>query len=179
MEQSRLLLLDAGPIIKLFELGLWEQFLQQHNVTIARTVVDEVIYTGQGDSITYIDFPFEQAAAQGRLRIIDVAPSTITSFLQDSRMKRYAIDPGEAETLVFFLKDNSRRFAVCSADGSVFRLLGLLGKAEGGISLEELLGKAGLRSLPLERKFTKKFREQYTKMGWVDLFQSGGHAQHS
>jgi len=155
MKKSPFLLLDAGPIIKLFELGFWEKFIERNDVTIARTVVEEVVHTGQCCSFDYIDFPFEQAAKQNRIRIIDVDLTNIQSFLRDSRVaEQYAIDPGEAETFAF-LGDTPEGFVLCSADGPVFRVLGFLGRGEQGVSLEEILKGVGFTKGNLEWKYTK------------------------
>ena len=173
MKNFQFLLLDAGPIIKLFELGLWEKFIERCDVTIARTIVEEAVHTGQRGSLGYIDFPFEKAAEQGRIKIIDMALPTIQSFLRDSTIGiKYAIDPGEAETLAF-LANSSEDFILCTADGPVFSALGFLDKAEKGISFEEILQKVGLTpSQKLEWWFSKKFREKYTQMGKIDSIQN-------
>jgi hypothetical protein len=172
MKKFQFLLLDAGPIIKLFEIGLWEKFIERCYVTIARTVVEEAVHTGQRGSLGYIDFPFEKAAEQGSIQIIDVAPPTIQSFLQNSKIGlKYAIHDGEAETLAF-LENSSENFILCTADSAVFSALGFLDKAEKGISLEEVLHKVGLvPSQKLEWQYRKKFREKYTQLGGRDFIQ--------
>jgi hypothetical protein len=168
-------LLDAGPIIKLFEIGLWEKFIKRYDVTIARTVVEEAVYTGRCDSFCYIDFPFEQADDQGLIKIIDKTRGEVKDFLINSGIgTKYRIDPGEAETLAF-LVNSSEDFVLCTADGPVFSTLGFLGKAEKGISLEELLQKRGLTpSQKLAWRFTKKFRDKYTALGRIDAAQGQG-----
>lgn len=172
MRKLPFLLLDAGPIIKLFELGIWEQFIERCDVVITRTVVEEAVHTGGCDYLSYIDFPFEKADEQGRIKIIDMSLSDIQSFLRDSTIgMKYAIDPGEAETLAF-LSNSSENFNLCTADGPVFRALAFLDKDESGISLEELLQKVGLlTSQKLEWRFSKKFREKYARMGQIDSIQ--------
>ncbi|MHC4476593.1 MAG: hypothetical protein ACYTEL_13165 [Planctomycetota bacterium] len=62
---------------------------------------------------------------------------------------------------------------ICAADKAVFRVLGFLGKADRGISLEEVLQKIGLSQPNLEWEYTKKFREKYTNLGQVDAVQEG------
>jgi hypothetical protein len=175
MRKLQFLLLDAGPIIKLFELGLWEKFIERCDVVITRTVVEEAVHTGQCDCLSYIDFPFEEAEEQGRIKIVDMTLSAIQSFLRDSTIGvKYAIDPGEAETLAF-LSYSSENFVLCTADGPVFSALGFLDKAESGISLEELLQKFGLlTSRKLEWRFSKKFREHYTHLGQIESIQDKG-----
>ena len=41
MKKFRFLLLDAGPIIKLFELAVWDEFISRCDVTVCRTVAEE------------------------------------------------------------------------------------------------------------------------------------------
>jgi len=50
-------LLDAGPIIKLFELDIWDAFIEKCDVTVARTVAEkEVVFANREDCKEYIDF---------------------------------------------------------------------------------------------------------------------------
>jgi hypothetical protein len=173
MKKLQFLLLDAGPIIKLFELGIWKAFIERYEVTITRTVIEQCIYTNQSEGLEYIDFPFEQAAGKGLIKIVDVPPSEVKSF--DDKFKitpKYLMHPGEDETLAYFLRTTDE-YAVCAADKVVFIVLGLIGKGEQGISLEELLNAIGL-GRSLEWRFTKKFREKYTAAGRMDAAQGQG-----
>lgn len=171
MKKFQFLLLDAGPIIKLFRLGIWGEFIEKCHVTIARTVVEQCIHTGGGDILDYIDFPFEEAEDKGLIKIIEVKPSVVKSFLDRFALSRkYEVHSGEDETLAY-LVDASEDYLLCAADGAVFRVLGFLNKGERGISLEEVLKAISLPH-PLEWRFTRKFREKFTRMGEVDSVQS-------
>ena len=174
MKKFQFLLLDAGPIIKLFELGIWDRFIEKCNVTVSRTVAEkEVVFAGKGDDKEYIDFGLASYEEKGLIKIIDVELSVVSAFYDKFNLwyKAY-IDDGEKETLAF-LFNSSEQGLVCSADHVVFRVLAILGKAEQGVSLEEILNKIGL-SRELEWKYTKKFREHYTRMGQMDSIQSQG-----
>lgn len=60
MKKFPLLLLDAGPIIKLFELNLWNKLLQACDVTVSRTVIPELKWASQGFEDVSIDIePYE------------------------------------------------------------------------------------------------------------------------
>lgn len=167
MQKLQFLLLDAGPIIKLFELGIWDEFTQRYDITIARTVVNEAKYTPDGSQ--HIDLvPYE---SKDLIRIIDADLSVVKSFERQFD-EQYKVHPGEKETLAF-LCDSSENWLLCSADGAVFRVLSLLGKADQGVSLEEALDKIGL-SKKLEWQYTKKFRENYTRLGQIDFLQDRG-----
>ena len=173
MKKLQFLLLDAGPIIKLFELGIWKTFIERYEVTITRTVVEQCIYARQSEGLEFIDFPFEQAAEKELIKIVDVTPSEVKSF--DDKFKitpKYLLHPGEDETLAYLLKATDD-YAVCAADKVIFIVLGLLGRGEQGVSLEELLKAIGM-GRSLEWRFTKKFREKYTAAGRIDAAQSQG-----
>ncbi len=172
MKKLQFLLLDAGPIIKLFELGIWEQFIKACDVTITRTVAEnEVVFASKGDDKEYIDLmPYEK---QGLIKIVDVEPFAVKNFYDKFDLPyQDIIDPGENETLAF-LCASSENWRVCAADHAVFRVLGLLDKSVQGISLEEALQDIGL-SRQLERQYTKKFREKYTHLGQLDSIQGRG-----
>jgi len=81
----------------------------------------------------------------------------------------YDIHAGEDETLAFLL-NSAETWKVCAADKAVFRVLGFLDMAEQGVSLEEVLSDIGL-GRALDWKFSKRFREKYTKLGEIDAIQ--------
>ena len=55
MKRFPFLLLDAGPIIKLFELGIWDDFIRKCDVTISSIVADEAQYASREDYDVYIN----------------------------------------------------------------------------------------------------------------------------
>ena len=166
-------MLDAGPIIKLFELGIWDSFIEKCNVTISKIVANQTKWASQEFEDIRIDLePYEQ---QGLIKIIDMEPAIVKSFYKKFNLQYKAeIHDGEKETLALLCKSTTN-WLVCSADGAVFRVLGLLGKNDQGISLQEILQKIGLStSEKLEWKYTKEFREKWTHKGQVDCIQSQG-----
>lgn len=183
MKKFPLLLLDAGPIIKLFELNLWNKLLQACDVTVSRTVIPELKWASQGFEDVSIDIePYEGKG----LRIIDHGTATVASFYAKlSPLYKNLIEPddGEVATLEYLLS-SSERWILCTADGPVFRLMGSLGRGEQGISLQELTDKVGFqiginwaKVSPRNAdwwKFTKKFREVYTQKGQIDAAQGQG-----
>jgi len=181
MKKYPFLLLDAGPIIKLFQLGIWDEFIKRCDVTVSSTVAAEAKWASQEFEDVRIDL--DPYAEQGLIKIVDVELSVAKNFHDRFNLEYKAIiDPGEKETLAF-LDSSSENWLVCTADRAVFRVLGLLGKAEQGISLEEMLNQIGLqpricwdRITPRDEdwKYTKKFREKYTKMGQIDSIQGQG-----
>ncbi|MHC4616482.1 MAG: hypothetical protein ACYTEQ_01880 [Planctomycetota bacterium] len=173
MRKSQFLLLDAGPIIKLFELGIWDKFIKRYDVTIARTVVEQSIYKGEAESPDFIEYPFDRGAERGLLKIIDVCPSKVKEFMDKYDIaSRYAFDEGEDETLAYWFFQG-KEHQVCSSDGAVFSVLGYLGRGEQGVSLEEVLKTIGI-SRQLEWRYTERFRHKYTKIGQIDAVQGQG-----
>jgi len=164
MKKFNFLLLDAGPVIGLFELGvhIWELFIEKCNVTITETVESEAIFA----SNTTIDL--NSYRDSGRINIVDVDVSRVKNFLdQLNPAYKDSIHDGEKESLAF-LCDSDEEWKICAADGSVFRVMGLLGKRDQSISLEEILGEIGLQQSGLHWKYTKKFREKYIGEGEKD-----------
>ena len=170
MKKFPFLLLDAGPIIKLFSLGIWDDFIKHCNVGISRIIADdEALYTEDGEKQINLK-PYEE---QSLVKIIDVQPSIVKIFYDKFDLLYKAdIHDGEKETLAF-LFDSTEDWLVCSADHVIFIILGRLGKAEQGISLEEILKEIGL-SQNIEWQYTKKFREKYTRMGQANSIQDRG-----
>jgi len=180
MKKFQFLLLDAGPIIKLFELNLWERFIEMCDVAISRIVVDQAKYASQEFEDVRVDLePYEK-----QIRIFDSDLSEVKTFYDKFNLRyKSDIHPGEKETLAF-LCNSSENWRMCSADHVVFKILGLLGKAEQGISLEEILKDVGLpcpvnweKITPMDRehwRYSKKFREKWTHKGQVDFIQEQG-----
>jgi hypothetical protein len=163
-------LLDAGPIIKLFSMGIWDDFIRCCDATISRIVADnEVLYTEDGTKRIVLN-PYEE---QDLIRVLDIETSTVKTFHDKlDRLRTIDIHPGEEELLAF-LCSSSEDWLVCASDGAVFRILGILGRSEQGISLEEILKEIGLYK-NLEWQYTKKFRERYTRFGQKDFIQDRG-----
>ena len=170
MKKFQFLLLDAGPIIKLFELGIWDAFIEKCDVTISKIVADEAKWASQEFQDIRIDLePYEAI-----IKVIDLEPAIVKSFYEKFNLRYKAgIHDGEKETLAF-LCESPENWSVCSADAAVFMVLGLLGKGNQGISLQEILQKIGLSQSSLEWEYTKKFREKYTRMGRIDSVQHKG-----
>ena len=171
MKKYRFLLLDAGPILKLFELGLWDEFITRCDVTICRTVVEEARWaSGESQDICINLDVYER---NDRIHIEDVPLSRIKAYHDRFDLSyRARLHDGETETLAFLCGD-SGDWLICAADGGVFRALGVLGRGEQGASLEKVLTDIGL-GRQLEWQFTEEFRRKYTSMGQGDAIQGGG-----
>lgn len=172
MKKFQFLLLDAGPIIKLFELGIWDDFIKRCMVTISRTVANEAKWASREFEDIRIDLmSFEQA---GLIKVLDLDLSLVKTFYDRFDLQyRAEIDDGEKEILAF-LCNSDEDWLACSSDHAVFRVLGLLGKPDQGISLQEVLDTIGLSKTNLESEYTKSFREKWTRKGQADSIQDKG-----
>lgn len=171
MKKFQFLLLDAGPIIKLFELGIQDVFIKNCDVTISKTIANEAKYASQRFEDIRIDL--ESYEKQKLIKIVDIELSIAKTFYDKFNLLYKAIiHDGEKETLAF-LCNSSENWLVCAADKAVFRVMGWLGRGDQCISLEEIFEKIGL-SRKLDWKYTKKFREHYTRMGQIESIQGKG-----
>ena len=171
MKKFPFLLLDAGPIIKLFELGLWDFFVESCDVTITRTVADEAKYAS--GELEDIRIDLDEYEGKGRIKITDLNAWQVKEFGDKFDLCYRAImHDGERETLAFLAGDD-KGWRLCSSDGAVYRVLGLLGRGESGISLEEILSQIG-RSAALNWQYSKAFRVKYTMAGQADSIQGKG-----
>ena len=172
-KKYKFLLLDTGPIIKLFELGLWDIFIDRCNVTLARTVAEIEAQYAHGEKKD-IRIDLEEYEQMGKIKIEDVSLRQMSEFINKFPINyKETIHSGEKETLAFFYYSQDN-WMVCSADKAVYRVLGAMGKAENGVSLEKILNKIGLSQSDLEPKYTEKFKNHYTKMGSSDFVQGQG-----
>jgi len=171
MKKFRFLLLDAGPIIKLVELGTWDEFLNRCDVTVCRTVAEEAKWASRESEDVCIDLG--SCEKKERIHVEDVEVSAAKAFFDRFDFSYKAVlHDGEKETLAF-LDSSLEPWRVCSSDAAVFRILGLLGRAEAGVSLEEVLQQIGL-GRPLEWKHSEPFRRKYTSLGQTDSVQGKG-----
>ncbi|MBN2128414.1 MAG: hypothetical protein JW741_02920 [Sedimentisphaerales bacterium] len=176
MKKFRFLLLDAGPIIKLFELGIWDEFISRCDVTVCRTVAEEARWASQEFEDVCIDV--ESCGKEGRIHVVDVEVSAAKAFFDRFDFSyKAALYDGEKETLAF-LDSSPEPWRVCSSDAAVFRVLGLLGKAEVGVFLEEVLRQIGF-GRSLEWKYSEQFRSKYTSSGQTDAVLGKGRADTS
>ncbi len=166
-----LLLLDANIVIYLFELNLWDTLVNRCGIYLARTVMDESAFwesdDGSRNDIDWSDYT-------GRVTVFDVPVSKLKAFHdQFEQIYLEKLDPGESEALAYFVEADDEECLISSADKIVFRVLGNLGLGEQGISLEEIFDKLGMKRR-VEREFSKKFREEWTRKGFEERLHGYG-----
>ena len=166
MKRFSLLLLDTGIVIELFQLNIWDGFVAQCDVHLARTVVQESKYW-EDDLGQKHPIDLSRYERDGLITVHDIDVSELdvltSAFGPDILTK---LDPGEAESLAI-LCNSKERFLVSSADGITYRVLGALKCSDQGISLEETLQAIGLTK-QLVYKFSKAFREKWSRRGFSE-----------
>jgi len=166
VKKSKLFLLDANVVIYLFELGIWNAFVERCDVHLARTVVDEAAFYQDADGNRF-EIELDSDIEAGRITVFSVGYSQLQEFLSQfgaGFIER--LDPGEAESLAY-LDCSGYSHRICSADKIVYRVLGAVLKGEAGVSLEEVLTDIGL-GRNLLTQFSKSYRERWTRRGFEE-----------
>ena len=175
MPKFSLLVLDAGVVIKLFELGLWEQVITQCDVHLSKVVADQEVHFHSPSDDQPHGQPIDLSGdiESRRVQVFECGLSQIANF-QQRFDQNYAqdLDPGELESLAW-LYSHQQDCSICSGDAIVYRVLGLTGRTDQGISLQEILDKIG-HSRSLTWPYTKEFRQQKSKQGSIDQMQNRG-----
>lgn len=173
MKKLRCLLLDACVVIKLFQLGLWQQFCERCEVVLAETVVeDEVQFYVDADEQRH-EIDLSEDLTAGRIAMVSVDASAVGQFFDRfDRIYAEQLDPGERESLAYLFEADAP-CTICSSDAIVFRVLAWTGRQDQGLSLEEILQAIGLgRSLP--HQYTKPARLKWTRQGEEDMVRGIG-----
>jgi hypothetical protein len=160
------LILDAGPIIGLHELGAWKTFVERYEVVVPQLIPDDEALFHSKDTATGHSEPIALAADVGAGRVL-VAAASLTAISRVASRFTDALElhDGEIEALALLTQDESYLGHVfCSADGAAIEGTCMLGLANRCMSLEELFGMAGL-GRQVSWRFTKRFTERHKREG--------------
>lgn len=174
MPKLKSLILDAGVIIRLHELGIWDRVRDQCDVHLSRIVAEkEVLFEVDDEGGYGDDIELGPDIRDGKVQVFDVTISELKSFRdQFDPLYLGELDDGEAESLAYMMQQ-TEGFLISSGDAIVYRVLGNLSRSDQGLSLEEILQKIGL-GRKLEWAFSQAFREKYTGDGETDMIQGRG-----
>ena len=175
MPKLKLLILDAGVVIKLHEWNLWEQGIAKCDVHLSSIVAgfESKYYRVDGDDCKDIDV--SRAIQDGKITVFEVTPADIPAFKNRFDASFYcALDDGEAESLAYLTSRPKLDWKISSGDAIVYKVLGNLNIVEQGIALEEILQQIGLSRKINDFQYTRAFREQMTKVGSTDRIQGRG-----
>jgi len=160
------LILDAGPIIGLHELGAWETFVERYEVVVPQLVLDDEALFHSKDANTGLSQPTDLAGDVRAGRVL-VGSAGLTAFSRVATTFTDAIElhDGELEALALLTQDETYdEHVFCSADGAAIEGACMLGLTDRCLSLEELLGMAGL-GRAVSWRFSKKFTDLHKREG--------------
>jgi len=169
LKKFRLLLLDANVVIYLFQLGIWDKFVESCDVHMERTIIEQCKYYKDDNEGKR---PIDLSAYMKRGDIVEeTAELTELVSLKDKFGSDIIerLDRGEAEALAL-LTERNPKFLICSSDPIVFRVLAALGMSEQGVALETVLQGIGLRR-SVDSQYTEKYRRMYLQRGFQEGLQ--------
>ena len=177
MPKLKLLILDAGVVIYLHEIGLWHQVVANCDLYLSQIVAEkEVLFEKSERDEHCYDIDLSPLIKSGSITVFDVSVSDLKAFRNQFDLLYLGdLDDGESESLAYLVKQ-SLDFLISSGDAIVYRVLGNLNRGEQGISLEEILQKLGL-GRAVSNPYSRRFREQYTKQGQQDMIRGRGKKQ--
>jgi hypothetical protein len=144
--KRRFFLLDAGPVIALHSLGLWDEVTRRCELVVPRVIAVAETLFWKSETGERVPIDIIADAAAGRLKLMDCEPADLRdTFLMFDRATQESVDPGELHALTqlrLWAGEDKPRF--CSSDRMAVICLCLLGLSNLPISLEELLIDIGL-----------------------------------
>lgn len=177
MPKLKLLILDAGVVIYLHELGLWSKAVASCDLYLSRIVAQKEVLFQKSERDEYgYDIDLSPMITAGAITVFDVSVSDLKTFRDQFDLLYLGdLDDGEAESLAYLVRQ-SPEFLISSGDAIVYRVLGNLNRGGQWISLEEILQKLGL-GRSVQNPYTKRFREQHTRQGQQDMVRGRGKKQ--
>lgn len=160
------LVLDAGPVIGLHELGAWGAFVRAYTVVVPQLAVDDEALFHSADAATGHRESIDLAADAKDGRIL-VAAASLNALARV--MSRFTaameLHDGELEALALLTEcEGYQQHVFCSADGAAIEAACMLGLADRCLSLDELLAKAGL-GRKLAWRYSRRFTEEHKREG--------------
>jgi len=163
---ERLVLLDADVVIEAFRQGIWDALIARTHVHVARAIIEEANFypdplTGQDRRIdlqSYID--------QGKITVLDPDEEALAQVSNTCR-RCLELHDGERSSLATLVRLGSE-YRFCTGDKAAIQALVLLELSGQSISLDRLLGDAGIaRPGPLGNQFTEQYLERWLRQGSV------------
>ncbi len=102
MPKLKLLILDAGVVIRLHELGIWSQVLNQCEIYLSRIVAEKEVRYQQGDEYDE-DIDLSPDINGGKVQVFDVTVSELRDFrnsFDSGTSTRFAVSFGTIEAVI-------------------------------------------------------------------------------
>jgi hypothetical protein len=135
MPKLKLLILDAGVVIYLHELGLWSKVVASCDLYLSRIVAEKEVLFQKSERDEYgYDIDLSPMITAGATTVFDVSVSDLKTFRNQFDLLYLGdLDDGEAESLAYLVRQ-SPDFLISSGDAIVYRVLGNLNRGEQGIA---------------------------------------------
>lgn len=164
-KKSLVFLLDAGPVIRLHELGLWDGVVERAELVLPGTVArQEAHFFTDAEGRKTIDLLAQSSTGAVQVKDADAVDLERTADLFDASI-RESVDPGELEALTLIRLWDSPRPRFCTADRLATIALCLLGFADSAVSLERLLEDVGLGNPVGLRRYSEAELQRWLKEG--------------
>jgi hypothetical protein len=175
--KQRCYLLDAGPIIGLHELGLWNVVAENVKlITTSYIAAQETLFWDDGEGVGR-PILLTNDASQGLVELVDVDASELAATMRRfDPVAASSLQQGELECLTHLLTCDDPDLMICSADAAAIRAVCLLGFHDRAESLEKILSGVG-RTVPgLKSKYRASTLEQWVRLGREQYVQGIGLA---
>jgi hypothetical protein len=154
--RASLILLDADVVIEAMRVGAWDRLVEQVEVRMTPTVIDQVTHekdpvSGQSHRIDLTEY-----VRDGRVRPVD-EDSVEVAMVKEKCRKYVDLHRGELESLACLPNlDPECRF--CTGDKAAIKATALLGMAGRTTSLEHVLSSNGI---PGSGEIRHQFKDGY------------------
>lgn len=175
--KAKFFLLDAGPIIELHRLGLWQAVIERAEIAIPRVIAEHEAMFWVREDDSFMEIAALADGDAGKLQLLDCDQVELreTLYLFD-RVVQQSVDPGELHALTLLrLWETEPIPRFCSADKMAIVCLCLLGFSDQAISLEGLVSEVGL-SQRLDWKHSQQAVDQWVSEGRRRRVQGEGMA---
>lgn len=160
----KLWLLDADVIIDLFALGKFALLASQHQISVALSVMDEVLYFVDEDGNKH-DIHFqENYVDKGIVSTLEGTAEDVKAiYTMLPQLLAQSIHDGEVESLAILVKNEDLTF--CTCDGAAIKTLPYLDCSHRGISVERLLRTSGITLKHLQDRHTEQYFQEKLSAG--------------
>ena len=164
--KPKFFLLDAGPIIELHRLGLWDTVIERAEIAIPRVIAEHETKFWVREDNSFIPIAALADGDAGKLQLLDCDQAELRETLcHFDRAVQQSVDPGELHALTLLrLWEGEPIPRFCSADRMAVVCLCLLGFSDQAASLERLVAEVGL-SQQLSWKYSQQAVDQWVSEG--------------
>ncbi len=165
---SKLLILDANVIIEAHRHGYWRALTARYQLHIPKTIVYESRYfTDSYNQKISIDLSAE--LANGKIVEIEATPNEMAKLSQNFKPTFVeSIDDGEREALAILYSRADAQLLFCTGDMRAIISLAVMELSHCGISLEQVLKQASLKSVTIPAHFSEKTFQRHLGQGVLE-----------